>query len=139
MQKHFVVLLSPGTFVDEETMREIDSWDTGQAMEMAGGVLERYGATPYGFRFITRARGPNDLDSMVVARSRTYFLGGKVETLEEVEARNDPSERILRINMKTGGFSVVVNTNSWKTVKPLMEGDVVLDWKEPPRLAPVGD
>lgn len=139
MQKHFVVFLSPGTFVDEESMREIDSWDTAMAMEMAGGVLERHGATPYGFRFITRARGPEDLDSMVVARSRTYFLGGKVETLEEVEARNDPAERILRLNMKTNGFSIVVNTNSWKTVKPLMEGDVVLDWTQPERPVPVGD
>lgn len=128
VQQHFVTFYSPGTFVAEDTSRRISSWDTDEAVRMAGEIVERYNARPYGFRFTTRARGPSDLDSAVVATSGMYFLGGKVETLAEVEARNDPSEDILRGNMRGNGYArVVVNTNSWKWTQPLEDGDVVLD------------
>jgi len=84
MKKPFVTFLSPGTFVHEETTREIESWNTDKAIEMARGIQERHGATPFGFYFTTRTRGENDLDSKVSDRSKMFYLGGKVETLEEV-------------------------------------------------------
>ena len=71
---------------------------------MAHDVVERYGATPYAFRFSTRSRGGADLDSKESASSPLYHLGGRVETLEEVEARNDP---------KDGDF-YVRNPNAWR-------------------------
>jgi hypothetical protein len=131
MIAHFVTFLSPGTFVSEQTELPIDSWDVAKACEMAHGITERHNATPYGFYFSTRARGDDDLDSKVTKRSGAYFLGGNVETIDQVEQRNDPTERILLSNMKCNGWNqIVVNTNSWKTTQPLRDGDVVLDWKK---------
>jgi hypothetical protein len=130
MKKHFVIFFSPGTFFAEQSEKPIDSWDVDKAVEMARKVKERYNARPYGFQFTTRERGPDDLDSKETKRSGTYFLGGKVETLKEVEARNDPKEEILRSNMRCNGWDkIVVNDNSWRTVQPLQKGDKVLDVK----------
>ena len=103
---------------------------------MADDVVERYSATPYGFQFITRGRGPDDLDSKEIDRSPMYYLGGKIETLEEVEARNDPKEDILRSNMRANGWNkIIVNDNSWRTTQPFQEerGDVILDYTPPER------
>ena len=129
MQKHFVTFYSPGTFVHETTTKEIASWDVEQAKVMARDVVERYAAKPFGFQFTTRSRGPDDFDSSETARSPFYYLGGKVYTLVEIEARNDPDEKILRSNMRSNGYDrVIVNENSYRSTHPLNEGDVVLDW-----------
>lgn len=97
---------------------------------MAHGIVERHGATPYGFQFSTRGRGPKDLDSKEITRSPFYHLGGKVETLAQVEARNDPKEEILCSNMRCNGWDkIVVNDNSWRSTRPLGATDVILDWK----------
>jgi len=134
VQKHFVTFYSPGTFVAEESSYPIASWDVNKAKEMAHGVTERYGATPYAFLFSTRSRDAADLDSKLSAESPLYHLGGKVETLAQVEARNDPKEKILLSNMRSNGFDrIVVNDNSWRSVQPLGETDVVLDWKSRPK------
>lgn len=128
MQKHFVTFYSPGTFVAEDTTRPIDSWDVDAAIEMARGITERHGAVPYGFRFTTRSRSDGELDSKVTAKSNLYYLGGRVETLAEVEARDDPKETILRSNMRANGYDrIVVNDNSWRWTQPLGADDVVLD------------
>lgn len=128
MQAHFVTFLSPGTFGAETTAKPIDSWDVYAAVAMARTVKERHGALPYGFYFTTRERGKDDLDSHEAARSPLYYLGGKVETLAEIEARADPREDILRSNMRCNGWDrVVVNDNSWRWTQPLQKGDTVLD------------
>ena len=130
MQKHFVTFYSPGTFFSEETTKAIGSWDLDKAMKMAHGIVERYGAAPYAFQFSTRERSDKDFDSKITKRSCLYHLGGKIETLAEVEARNDPEEEILRSNMRGNGYDkIVVNDNSWRSVHPLGKDDVVLDWK----------
>ena len=127
MQAHFVTFLSPGTFVAEETTKPIDSWDVDKAVAMAHEIVERYNARPYGFYFSTRERTDDELDSRETAHSGTYYLGGKIETLEDVEARNDPSEELLRTNRRCNGYKrIVVNTNSWKWTRPLGDNDVVL-------------
>lgn len=131
---HFVTFFSPGTFVAETSTRPIEEWNTELACEMAHEITERYNATPYGFRFHTRERGPNDLDSEQTQQSAIYYLGGKIETLAEIEARDDPSEKVLLSNMKTNGYDrVLVNTNSWKWTAPLEPGDIVLDWTPRPK------
>lgn len=128
MTKHYVHFLSPGTFFSEETTREISKWDVDEAIKLAVKIVERHGARPYGFQFSTRERGPKDFNSKETKRSGTYYLGGKVETLAEVEARNDPEEHILRSNMRGNGYDkIVVNTNSYKSTTPLLKGDKVLD------------
>lgn len=128
LTKHYVEFFSPGTFLSETSTEEIASWDIDTAVQMATKVTERYGAIPYGFQFSTRERSAKDFDSKETKRSQTYFLGGKIETLAEVEARNDPEEAILRSNMRANGYTkIVVNTNSWKATLPFNKGDVFLD------------
>ncbi len=129
MKQHFVTFFSPGTFVAEETTKPIDSWDIENAKKMARSINERYNATPYGFKFSTRNRGEKDLDSKVTEKSPMYYLGGKVETLSEVEARSPKPDRILISNMRDNGWKrIITNTNSWKWTQPLNDDDVVLSW-----------
>lgn len=124
-QKHFVVFYSPGAFVAETTERPIKSWAVETAIRMARTITERHGATPYGFVFVTRSRGPRDLDSKETKRSGMHYLGGKVETLAEVEARDRNS--ILASNMRSNGWDrVITTTKGWKWTQPLRPGDVVL-------------
>lgn len=133
MKKHFVTFYSPGTFVAEDTTMPIDSWDVEAAKQIAHDIRERYNAKPYGFRFTTRTRGDNDLDSKVSKTSPMYFLGGKVETLAEVEARATDKEQILLSNMRGNGYKrIITNDNSWRWTQPLNDDDVVLDWTPVP-------
>ena len=128
VRAHFVTFYSPGTCVAEETTKPIEAWDVAKAVEIARGITERHNALPYGFRFSTRERSADELDSHVAERSPMYYLGGKVETLEDVEARNDPNECILRDNMRCNGYErIITNTNSWRWTQPLNADDVVLD------------
>jgi hypothetical protein len=129
VEAHFVTFYSPGTFVAEATTRSIESWDVNQAMEIARSVKERYGATPYGFRFTTRARGPEDLDSHETASSGLYWLGGKVESLADVKARATDKDRTLISNMEINRWEfIVTNDNSWRWTLPLGPDDHVLEW-----------
>jgi len=131
MEKHFVTFLSPGTLVAESTTKEIDSWDVDRAVEMSAKIKERYGATPYGFYFTTRARGPEDFESREVNKSGIYYLGGEVLTLADIEAQNDPKNDILISNMRGNGWDrIVINNNSYKWAQPLQKTDVVLDIKD---------
>jgi hypothetical protein len=139
MKKHFVTFLSPGTFSHEETSKEIDSWDVEKAKQMARGIKERHNATPFAFYFTTRSRNSEDLDSKVSATSPTYYLGGKVETFAEVEARATKDDSILLSNMRCNNWDrIITNTNSWRVTQPLHKEDVVLDW-ESSKAATAGD
>jgi|WetSurMetagenome_2_1015567.scaffolds.fasta_scaffold517521_2 hypothetical protein len=128
MKKHFVTFLSPGTFVSETNTEEISSWDVDKAVKMAQRIVQRYNARPYGFYFSTRVRRARDLDSWVSKSSGIYYLGGRVETREEVEARNDPAEETLRWNMRVNNIEkIVINNNSWKFTAELKDEDTILD------------
>jgi len=130
MKKHFVVFLSPGTCVAEQTSKEIEEWNVDSAVAMAKKIKERHSATPYGFYFTTYGRGIDDLDSRRLNKSNMYYLGGKILTLEDVKAQKDDSNSILISNMEINKFArVIQNTNSWKVTFPLEEDDVVLDYK----------
>jgi hypothetical protein len=129
VEKHFVTFYSPGTFVAETSEYPIDGWDVETAKTIARSVKERYNATPYGFRFSTRSRGPADLDSKVSAESPLYYLGGTVETLDEVKARATEKDRVLLANMEGNGYDrIITNNNSWRWTQPLKDDDVVLEW-----------
>lgn len=134
MEKHFVQFFSPGTFVSEQTSKPIDAWDVDAALAMAGDIHERYGARPYGFRFVTRSRQDDELDSKQTACGPMHYLGGTIRALADVERDNLPDEDILRSNMRCNGYDrIVTNTNSWKFTGPLNADDVVLDFKFPER------
>ncbi len=128
MKKNFVTFYSPGSFVSETTTKDIDNWNVAQAEAMACEIEERHGAKPYGFRFETKSRGDNDLDSKVTDTSPMYYLGGEVLTLEDVKAKNDPNDRLLISNMECNGYDkIIVNNNSWKFTAPLNRDDIVLN------------
>lgn len=130
MKKHFVTFLSPGTFVHETTERPIESHDVEEAKRLAHGIEERHGAIPFAFYFTTRERGDNDLDSKQCYQSPTYYLGGYVWTVEDIEKRDDRDYKTLLSNMRCNKWETVVeNKNSWTIFQPLMPGDRVLKWK----------
>ena len=126
MIKHKVIFMSPGTFASETTTVDIDSWDVEKAKEMARTVKERHGATPFGFMFETWTH-----DKIRIDVSPTYYLGGRVRTYEMVLLMNLPEEEILRNNMRYNDIKrVITNTNSYKSVLPLKDDDIVLaDWE----------
>jgi len=128
MKKHFVTFLSPGTFLSEETEKPISEWNVKEAVSMSKTITERHSAKPYGFYFSTRERKDDELDSRVTAKSKgVYYLGGKVLDADGVK-REIPNCEILLNNMKNNKWPlVVVNDNSWRTIQPLRDGDVVLD------------
>lgn len=127
MEQHFVTFYSPGTFVAETTTKPIDAWDVNRAVEMALHICERYHARPYGFRFHTRARTDQELDSTEVARSGMYYLNCKVETLADIQAQQDPKDKILISNMECNRWDrIVTPKQGWRWAQPLLDGDVVL-------------
>lgn len=129
MKKHFVTFLSPGTFVHEETTKEIERWDSELAITMARNVKERYNAKPFAFFFTTRSRGEKDFDSKQSRQSGRYYLGGEILTVAQVK-KKFPNETILHSNMECNGWDkVIVNTNSWKIVQPFEKDDKLLDVK----------
>lgn len=129
MRQEFVEFYSPGTFMPETTRKPVEGRDVDAAKVMAKDITERHGATPFGFRFITKERSDDDFDSREIDRSPMYYLGGKVETLAEVEARATDDDRILLINMRNNGIKrIITNTNSWKFTGELYDDDIVLDW-----------
>ncbi len=129
MKKHFVTFFSPGTFCAETTEKSIDSWDVEKAKEMARSITERYGATPFAFRFSTRERGKDDLDSHVTKESGPYFLGGEIKTLTQLKKEADPRNKILISNMECNHWKrVVFAGKSYIWPQPLGDDDVVLEY-----------
>ena len=125
MEKHFVEFFRPGTFVAETSIREIDSWDVKKAFEMSKDIKERYNASPYGFRFITKSRKNDELDSKVTDSSKMYYIGCKVITKDDLDPVGD---KILTSNMMCNGWDkMATTTTGWRWTQPLKEGDIVLD------------
>jgi hypothetical protein len=126
MDRHFVTFSSPGTFMSENSTKCIATWDVNEAIRMARSVVERHGATPFGFQFSTKS---SDSSAFVEARSPFYWLGGTVETLEQVEARTSDVNDILLSNMRCNGWDrIITTTNSYKWTQPLGKDDIVLSF-----------
>lgn len=137
MREHSIEFMSPGTFYSETSTCKVPEWDPRLAVRKAMKITERYNATPYGFRFLTHLTQPDvpdgeggflKVEPKEIASSGTYFLGGTIETYEEICERNLDDERNLRSNMLCNDYPlVVVNTNSWKSTLPFTEKDKLLD------------
>jgi hypothetical protein len=129
MKQHFVIFYSPGTMFAEQSEYKIDRFDVDLAVEQAKHIVERHNATPYGFQFITRERGPDDLDSHVSYRSGMYFLGGEILTLDELRAQNNEDDSTLINNMICNNYDrVIINTNSWKWTQPFTDRDQLVEF-----------
>lgn len=128
MEKHFVKFFSPGTFVQEETEKEIDSWDVEIAKEMSKTIIERYESHPFAFQFITRGRSDTELNSKVINKSGLYYINGIVKTLQDIDAENDPKNETLLWNMRVNKYNKVVTTTSpWKWTSVFNDEDYVVE------------
>lgn len=128
MIKHFVQFLCPGTFCAEIENRAIDSWDIEKAKDLAKKITVRYNAKPYAFYFYTQEKKPECWDAEIINQSHMYYINGKVYSLEEVKARNDPEDKILISNMESNEWSHVVETYSpWKNTAVFNDGDSVVN------------
>lgn len=136
-KKHKVTFYSPGTLFSESSSHEIKSWNIVKAIELSKNITERYGAKPYGFVFETMLTAP-DIDDghggklkvspKTIKKSGIHFLGGKLETYDDVVARNDEKENILKDNMRWNDMWIVcINTNSYKSTLPFGEEDCIVN------------
>lgn len=132
MQQHFIEFYSPGTFISETNQVPCKAWDIEEAKQIATSTMQRHGARPFGFRFVTYERSDDELNAHRGKSSGLYYLGGQILTLEEIEARGDPQDEILLRNMRIRGIAKIVeNRNSYLFTGPLEEGDEVLDFTMP--------
>lgn len=134
-QQEFVTFYSPGTLFAEQTSKAIERRDSALAVALGESIVERYGARPWGFRFETRIVAdpvPDGMGGTLRVESRTldtsgmHYLGGRLETFDDVAARNDASESILRSNMRCNGMWIVV-ANERTRAQPFDEADVIVD------------
>ena len=64
----------------------------------------------YAFQFWWREEVEKDGETLTGKRhdiGPLYFIGGKVETLDDVRERNNPAERVLQDNMASNGYDVI--------------------------------
>jgi len=135
-RKHFVTFESPGTFVHETTTKPIESWDPKLAVEMAEQIKERYNATPFGFYFTTALcaepvpdgeGGALNVEPKQVAKSGRHFLGGTLETVDDVRARRDPKETILLSNMEGNRTPIIITViRGYKSTHVFGESDCIV-------------
>lgn len=123
MQTHFVTFLMPGPFVATKIRRPIGSWDVEEARQMAATLRNTRGDGPYAFYFTTEECGYQVDDA-----SPHYYLGGEIYTLGQVEARQDPSERVLLANMHGSGLEAVIQTAGRDSIiRPFRSSDHLLE------------
>ena len=135
IRKHIVTFYSPGTVVSATSDRLIAEWSPGLAAQMATGIKERHGATPYGFCFRTLLTadpvpdgegGVLKVEPKAVAASGMYFLTGTVLRYEDIP--DTPDTHIIRTNMRWNGYPLVVeNRNSYRSTFPFIETSVIVD------------
>lgn len=126
-RQEFVTFYYPGILFSETASRPIGDRDPKAALALAEAIK----AKPYGFCFETRIvidpvsdgeGGTVAVPSKLVDQSGTYFIGGKLETLDDVIARNDPKERILQSNMRNDDWHIVcVTMNGHKSTMPFTD------------------
>jgi hypothetical protein len=132
-----VEFFSPGTLFAETSSRKISEWDTREAVRLSEQILERHGAVPYGFRFRTQLvsdpvpdgeGGKLKVTPKCVEESPTYYLGGRVETWDEIVARADKREDIMRSNMRGNGWPlVVVIDRKYRSTLPFLPDQKIVE------------
>jgi len=135
---HYAEFLSPGTFISECSEVKLSAWDVKEAVEKAKGIKERYGATPYGFRFLTRLEaGPVKagktrlkVEAKDLRRSGIHFITGEIRTAAQVLAGKGKDEEILRFNVKANKLpAIIVNRNSYLATMEFQKDSVLVDWE----------
>jgi hypothetical protein len=130
---YYILFLSPGTFVSETNREKVPRADHNveHALELAKGIVQRYGAKPYAFRFETKrceetmSNGKVCRSEPEVTSSGLHYIDGEVLTLDDIA--DTEQNAILRSNMRCNDYPAVVRTcNGYMHHAPLGRDDVVL-------------
>lgn len=132
-RKHFVVFFSPGTLFSETSRKPIDVWDVPQAAALAREIVERHGARPYAFRFVTDVvadpvsdgeGGTLNVTPKEVDKSGLHYLDGTVLRYADIPEE----ESILRSNMRCNDHALVVETrNGYRHTGNFTQDDVLVN------------
>ena len=134
-EKHIVEFYSPGTFFFENSSKEISDWSVEKAILMSQSVVERYGAKPYAFRFYTLLvsdpvpdgrGGFLDVSSKEINKSKLYYLGGEIKTIEDIKQENNKDNDILLSNMDCNYDSHIV-VKQMGRCRPFFEDSCIID------------
>lgn len=136
MRKNYVTFYSPGTLFAEIRTVPIEQWDPTVAVGMSNDVEERYGARPYAFQFSTYLEvdpvpdgegGYADAGPKRLTTTGMYYIGGRVDTYDDIRHREDPSDLILLSNMRGNGFWIAVtNERTWRVTHPFEPKDFLV-------------
>lgn len=119
--KHYVEFFYSGIITADTSCRPSDHRDPARVSLPDGA---------YAFHFFDREETELDGETLRGERknvSPTYYPGGTVKTLAEIEALHDPRDRILLSNMRGNDWPAVVYTRFGNWPQPYREGrEVVL-------------
>ena len=132
--RHKVTFYSPGTFFNEQSTRHVQTWSIKDALTLAKGILERYGARPFGFQFSSwetiegQELGDFKVEPKLLRRSGTIYFNGKIRTKEEVLAGTDPEEEILRSNVRCNDYDIVqgIDPDNYRWTQEFNEDDLLV-------------
>lgn len=124
LTKNFVQFFWPGFIFSEEETVPIKSWYINEALKI---IKNKNMKSIYGFRFLTRGREDDELDSRIIKQSGMYFLKGHVKSLKDIEDERNLKNRTLIGNMKCNGWThaIIIDGMAY----PFEEGDELLDVK----------
>lgn len=117
--KKKITFYSPGTFVSETNVEEIEGKNLQEIITnsvlYSKSITQRYGAVPYGFT-VQNEKGIFFLPHMMV------------ETVDEIKNRKDVKDKILISNMENNHWKSIVTTNQgWKISQPFQDDDCIVD------------
>lgn len=113
----FAELFSPGVLFCESSLIKVNNReDIKGAIKGVKKTKERYGATPFGFRFV-------DGNSKVL--SGMYYVTGRIFRRDDVPDTKENS--IIRCNMISRPVCIE-NNNSYRYTGEFAKEDVLIDW-----------
>ena len=124
LTKNFVQFFRPGFMFSEEETVPIKSWDVNEALKI---IKDKNMKNIYGFRFLTRGREDDELDSQIIKQSGMYFFFFLVQSLKDIEDERNLENRTLIGNMKCNGWTHAIRIGNM--AYPFEEGDKILDIK----------
>ena len=107
-----------GFFVSD--MDEFQMDDTSDLYKVSDAVMSRYGHRAFGFRRCFYLHGKQHFTD-----AGWVYLHGKIRTADEILNSDNPSERILRENVRINGIKSVIDTGG-RTFPFDPEKDVIL-------------
>lgn len=114
----------------DEVVMDLSAFDIGEAIEIAESSMDEWGDQPFAFQFVNRYLKENGRYSHQF--SPTYYLGGRVRTIQEIQSADKPDERELLRKMALCRCDKVITTvTPCPVTLPFARDGVVLEWEAP--------